>query len=98
MRKAALYSSLVIAIPFSAAISAYADSFSAECAARDLRAVIAIDRYGETGEISGEQLKDALIAVLNARSVCEREGTGKAVPLYESVFAPFETSAKKHEP
>jgi hypothetical protein len=95
MPKAASYSSLATALLCIATLPVFADNYSAECAARDLGAVIAIDRYGETGEMTGDRLKDALIAVLNARSVCAREGTAKAVPLYDSVFALLEAPAKK---
>src|ERR1700688_1198082 len=65
--------------------STTAGSFTRGCAARDLQILMLIEERENTNVVSGDQLSDAMLAMLEARIVCHEGHVMDAMALYDSI-------------
>jgi len=65
--------------------STTAASFTRGCAARDLQILMLIEERENTNAISAEKLSDALLMMMNARTVCYEGHVVDALAIYDSV-------------
>src|SRR5260370_15144782 len=65
--------------------STTAGSFTRGCAARDIQILIMIEEREDTNAVSGDQLSDAMLAMLEARIVCHEGHVMDAMALYDSI-------------
>ena len=63
---------------------ASAQTFPKQCAAEDLRLVIAIEQHGEAGSIASANLAAAFSALLKARATCREGKVVDAMHMYEN--------------
>lgn len=57
----------------------------AQCAARDLRLVTAIETHGEAQDVSGEVLSAAFSTVMQARAACDAGRIDEALAIYDGI-------------
>jgi hypothetical protein len=68
-------------------ISATAEGrFAKECALKEITVVTLIEDHGEAGDVVAERLGNALLTMLEARSICYEGRVGEALALYQSVL------------
>jgi hypothetical protein len=65
--------------------STTAGSFARGCATRDLQVLMLIEERENTAAVSAEELRDAMLAMLQARIVCYEGRIVDAMALYDSI-------------
>jgi hypothetical protein len=62
-----------------------AGSFTRGCAAKDLQALMLIERHESTNMVAREKLSDALFAMMSARLVCHEGRVRDALAMYDEI-------------
>jgi hypothetical protein len=65
--------------------STTAGSFTRGCAARDLQILMLIEEREDANAVSMDKLKDAMLAILEARIVCHEGHVMDAMVLYDNI-------------
>lgn len=60
--------------------------FAKECSLKDITVITWIEDHGRTGDVPADRLGNALMTMLEARSVCSDGRVGEALALYQSVL------------
>jgi hypothetical protein len=60
--------------------------FARECALKDNAVITLIEEHGAVADVPGERLGNAMLTVLDARSVCAEGRVGEALALYQTVL------------
>lgn len=70
-------------------VSAVAQTqFPKECALKEIPAITLIEDHGEAGNISGDRLTSAWLAVLDARAACSDGRVNEGLALYDDILKP----------
>jgi hypothetical protein len=80
-----MYCKVLLAAGLVSITGASAQTFSQQCAAEDLRLVIAIEEHGEAGSVAPANLAAAWSALLAARTTCRAGKVADAMHMYGNV-------------
>jgi len=70
-------------------------SGAAKCAARDLKAVTALEQAGEAHALPGEQLAGIFFTMVKARELCRAGRVAAATEIYDSIsFEPLRSATR----
>ena len=67
----------------------------AQCAARDLKLLTAINEHGEAQDLPADDIRNAFFALVKARGVCAAGRVAEALALYDSVVMGSSKTAQK---
>ncbi len=62
-----------------------AGSFTRGCAARDMQVLMMIEERENTNVVSAEQLRDAMLTMMHARTVCHEGYVVDALAIYDQI-------------
>jgi hypothetical protein len=62
-----------------------AGSFTRGCAARDMQVLMMIEERENTNAVSAEQLRDAMLTMMHARTVCNEGYVVDALAIYDQI-------------
>jgi hypothetical protein len=80
-----MYFKILLAAGLVSITGASAQTFPKQCAAEDLRLVIAIEQHGEAGDIAPANLAAAWSSLLAARTTCRAGNVTDAMHMYGNV-------------
>jgi hypothetical protein len=75
-----------LAMTISATAQGPAGPFPRECALKEITVITLIEEHGEAGDLPADQLRNATLTMLRARSVCNDGRVGEALAVYESIL------------
>ena len=94
--KMTICSVLLATVPLGALTgNATAGSFTRGCAARDIQVMKLLDEREIGDAVSTRKLKDAILAIMNARMVCHQGRVRDALALYDEVSRSMTTNSAR---